>query len=81
MKVNEKDFFGDAYPWYRGIFLAIMITLLVGEIAAYYFGITDRLRFDFLGYVAVTIIIISAMIRWLHITIRKLFKRKKGGEL
>ena len=81
MKVNEKEFFGDVYPWYRWIFLTIMITLLIGEIAAYYFGVTDRLRFDFLGYVAVTIIIISAMLRWLYVIIRKLFKKKKEGDV
>lgn len=52
MKVNEKDFFRDAHPWYRAVFLTIMITLLVGKIAAYYLGIIDRLRFVFLGYMA-----------------------------
>lgn len=76
MKVNEKDFFGDAHPWYRAIFLIIMITLLVGEIAAYYLGVIDRLRFDFLGYTAFFLIIISIILRWLYITIRRLFKRK-----
>ncbi len=77
MKVNEKDFFGDAHPWYRAVFLTIMITLLVGEIAAYYLGIIDRLRFDFLGYMAFFLIIISVILRWLYIT-SKLYKRKKG---
>lgn len=54
---------------------------LVGEIATYHFGITDRLRFKFLGHIAFSLMVVSAILRWLYITIMGVFKRKKEGDI
>ena len=70
----EREFFGNAYPWFRGILLTLMLVFLLGNIAAYYLGMTDSINFASLGVLAVLIIVIAVVLRLLYKGISKLFK-------
>ena len=71
---SEKEFFGDAYPWFRAILLTLLLVSLIGNIAAYYLGMTDSINFASLGFLAVFIIITAVVLRLLYKGITKLLK-------
>ena len=68
----EKDFFGRAYPWYRGFLLSIIGISLIGSLSAFYLGFTDCINFSALGLIVLTAILSSICFRLLYLGITKL---------
>lgn len=72
----EKEFFGRAYPWYRGFLLSITGISLIGSLSAFYTGITDRVDVIALGLIALTTILISICLRLLYLGFTKFWSLK-----
>ena len=74
MNNYEKNFFGNAYPWFRGIFLTIMLVSLIGNIAAYYLGMANGINLVSLGFLAFILIVSAVVLRLLYLVIIKIIK-------
>lgn len=68
----EKEFFGRAYPWYRGSLLSIIGISLIGSLSAFFMGLTDRIDFVAMGLIVLTTILIAICLRLLYLGIMKL---------
>lgn len=67
----EKEFFGRAYPWFRSFLLSIIGISLIGNLSAFYMGLTDRIDFVAMGLIVLMAILIAICLRLLYLGIMK----------